>query len=185
MSEDMPFQDALPALLATQLLAAEVYTHFLRLSSDREENLWRKMLDDELDHVDHLRRVLRIEIAVSSPFPHINVPRVRETCEAAKQNGSSYFLLRLEGALRLECAELDFGLEGLTAKRLEKSYNLPNYSGDIAEHLDFLMAETERYAESPNIGRQRQRLIELLETCLKDKTYDVSNNTTTVFPKTV
>lgn len=176
---------ALPSLLATQLLAAEVYAEFLRLSSGWERQLWKKMLDDELDHVGHLRSLLNSEQPEDIVFPYINVWRVRDACNWAKKNGTAYFLLRLESSLRLECAELDFGLEGLVARRLEKRHILPGYTGDIAEHLGYLLNEAARYEQSPNIGLQIRRLTDLHETCLRETSYMVSGGTTTWLHKQI
>lgn len=163
------------SLLATQLLVADVYAEFLGLSGAEESSLWKRMLDDELEHVGYLHRLLHAETTRHFPFPKANVARIREVCEQVLNSGSELFLLRLEGALRLECAELDYGLEGLAARRFRKYSFITAYPGDISEHVGFLLDTAERYAESPNIGRQILRLRELLETCLKDTTYITSD----------
>ncbi len=168
MQGEMPIREAVPALLSTQLLTAEVYSRYMALSSEGERDLWKKMLFDELEHIEHLRRLMRMELPPELTFPYINVERVRDVCRHAAEIGGSLFLLRLEGALRVECAELDYGLEGLVARRLERREIVPGYSGDIAGHLRELLDQTGRYASSPNIGLQMRRLTELLDTCLAD-----------------
>ncbi len=166
MNGSAPVALAIPALLSTQLLAAEVYATFLRLSSETEAFLWKSMLEDELDHVRHLRRIMDMP-GDNGVLPLVNVAKMRETCQSVLAMGQELFLLRLEGALRLECAELDFGLEGLIARRLERNELLPGYPGDVASHLTKLLHEASRYSQSPNIGRQMTRLSELFETSLK------------------
>ncbi len=168
MQGDMPIQDAIPSLMSTQLLTAEVYSLFLGLSREGEADLWKKLLMDELEHIEHVRNLLRIDLPGDLSFPFINVERVRDVCARAAKNGEDLFLLRLEGALRIECAELDYGLEGLVAKRLEKKEVLPGYQGDITEHLSKLLSVAERYSMSPNIGLQMRRLTELVDTCMAD-----------------
>lgn len=168
MQCDMPISVAIPSLLATQLLAAEVYSHFLSLSSDLEAALWKKMLLDEMEHAEHLKNLLDLELPRDLTVPYINVERVREMCEQVGMYCSETFLLRLEGALRLESAELDYGLEGFTAKKLCKSDLVPDYPGDVNEHVGFLLAEAERYSESPNIGLQIIRVKEILDTSMAE-----------------
>lgn len=168
MSPNIPAHSALPALLATQLLAAEVYAYFLSVSSQSESVLWKKLLEDELEHVAQIRRVLHREIPEGMDLPTANIDKMHESCAHITRLGGDLFLLRLEGALRLECAELDFGLEGLLARRLSKSSLIPDYQFDVAGHLEHLIEWSGRYMESPNIGMQVRRLEELLETSLRD-----------------
>ena len=170
MSE-IPALEAVPALLSTQLMAAEVYAYFLRVSSEGEQDLWKTLLDDELDHVAHLRQVLRDDSPAGLHLPDANADRMRESCEQIKAMGKELFLMRLEGALRLECAELDYGLEGLAARRLKRSHPASDYPGDISSHIMFLIGQAERYTHSRNIGLQIRRLRELLETSLTDTAY--------------
>lgn len=168
MHGNIPASTAIPALLCTQLLAAEVYTYYFHVSSEGEKDLWKKMLVDELEHVEHLRRVLMDDAAHGVLLPKINVERMRETATHVTALGRDMFLMRLEGALRLECAELDYGLEGLAARRLRQNRLSFEYPGDISAHITHLMNEAERYAESHNIGVQITRLGELLESSLSD-----------------
>lgn len=168
MEHAAPADAGLPALLSTQLLAAEVYAYFLTVSSQSERALWGKLLEDELEHVFHVRSVLHREIPEGIELPAANTEKMRETCAFVTRQGGELFLLRLEGALRLECAELDYGLEGLLARRLSKSTLIPDYRFDIMKHLLYLLDTSERYMESPNIGMQVRRLHELLETSLRD-----------------
>lgn len=171
MQPDVPARTALPSLLTTQLLASEVYAEFLRLSSDNEAFLWKRLLDEELEHVACLRRLMHEYIPYDLTFPVVNVEKMRELAGHLIRAGGELFLMRLEGALRLESAELDYGLEGLIAKRLEKNNMILDFVGDITEHITFLLGEARRYAESPNINRQMRRLADLLETSLSDTGY--------------
>lgn len=165
MRDETPAETAIRDLLSTQLSVAGVYAYFLRLSSPGEEALWKKMLLDEVMHVDHLRDMLGTVPAVPL-FPRINVARVDEACTRAIRVGGETFLLRLEWALRLECVELDYGLEGLAARRLEQSDLFPNLSLDIEKHMEVLLHTAKRYAASQNIGLHMRRLRELADTCL-------------------
>lgn len=170
MASATPVRVTLSALLSTQLLAAEVYAHFLALSSAGEEELWKKLLEDELDHVAHIGELLNGTLPVRMALPAVNVEKMREICAQAAKMGDELFLLRLEGALRLESAELDYGLEGLMARRLERTALASGYRFDVSAHLGHLLEASERYMESPNIGLQVRRLRELLETSLRDTT---------------
>ncbi len=157
----------LAALLSTQLLAAEVYSTFLRLSSEAESDLWKNMLNDELRHVHHVYAFLGSPLLSDARIPFVNVVKIREVCHRSIRLGKDLFLLRLEGALRLECAELDYGLEGAVAKSLNGDEILLGFPGDVSSHMTRLLAAAARYSESPNIGMQMRRLSELLETTLK------------------
>ena len=166
MEDEIPATVAVPALLATQLMAAEVYAHFLELSSSDEGILWKKMLASELEHIEHVRKVLYMEEELECDLPEINLAKVAQTRDHVIRNGSELFMLRLEGALRMECAELDYGLEGLMARRLEGESGASRYPHDIASHLEDLIKEARRYSESPNIGLQLTRLVDILATAL-------------------
>lgn len=168
MSEEIPAPAAVPALLATQLMAAEVYSYFLHVSSKDERDLWKKLLTEELEHISHLRQALE-NPPPDLKLPEANAMRMREIRDQALGMGTM-FLTRLEGALRLESAELDFGLEGVAARRLKKSKSPFDYPGDILKHIMFLLDEAERYSESRNIGIQISRLHELLEASLSETT---------------
>lgn len=172
----------IPALLATQLMAAEVYARFLHVSSEGERELWKKMLEEELEHVEHLRKVLSSGIVPNIAIPEVNAERMRDSCDQVIRMGSDLFLLRLEGALRLECAELDYGLEGLAARRLRVVRTEFDYPGDISKHIGDLLQEAERYAESRNIGMQIRRLQELLETSLTDTVFIPKDDETKILP---
>lgn len=165
MRDETSAEAAVRDLLFTQLAVAGVYAHFLRLSSAGEEALWKKMFDDEMEHVEHLRGMLGVTFPGGERFPRINVGRMEDACARALGGGGS-FLLRLEWALRLECAELDYGLEGLAARRLENDSGFPGFSLDIGAHMEALLQAAGRYAASPNIGLVMRRLRELLDTCL-------------------
>lgn len=148
-------------------MAAEVYSTFLNMSSDAEAHLWKKMLSDELDHVEHLKKLLDSNISADLILPDVNIAAMRSSCDRIAAHGNNLFLLRLEGALRLECAELDYGLEGVVARKMEKSALMPSYPGDVSTHIMYLLDEAKRYSVSPNIGRQIGRLTDLLETCMR------------------
>lgn len=183
MQANIPAQIAVPGLLCTQLMAAEVYSYFLHVSSEGEKELWKRLLREELEHVDHLRRVFMDNLAQGVLLPEVNVLRMREIRDQVLALGCDMFLLRLEGALRLECAELDYGLEGLAARRLRKKHYPFDFPGDIAEHVKGLIHEATRYAESRNIGLLTTRLKELLETSLSETSLLIRKEDSWVNPR--
>jgi|GEM_PF-3003209 hypothetical protein len=161
MENAMNAKEALPMLMTTQLMSAEVYSRFLHMGGEPERKLWSKMLGEEVDHIEYLRNVMNGPIPDDIDLPLVNIDRMNKVCERITLQGMDSFMLRLEGALRLECAELDFGLESLAAKKFAKENLIINYPGDINKHLDDLKFQAQRYAASPNISMQIARLSEL------------------------
>lgn len=180
MHDDFAARTAIHSLLASQLLAAMVYSDFILRSGEAEREIWEQMLDDELEHVAHLRQLLHGGPVPNLRLPEINVLRMRESCEKIIALGRETFLLRLEGALRLECVELDYGLEGMAARRLRNNEIILDYPGDVRAHLNYLLGEAKRYTESRNIGLQIRRLNELLETSLTETTVKTRTNSTRI-----
>lgn len=169
MPTNLPITTALPGLILTQLAASAVYAHFLKLSSDEERALWKQMLEDELEHVDYLRRTLKTETKEDDFLWPVNDRQLDLLARRTIEMGSKSFLLRLEGALRLECAELDFGLEALAAEALVNRHMAIGYPGDIADHLEGLLAEAARYEAAPNIRAQVSRLTDIYQTCVSKR----------------
>lgn len=167
MFEEVEAAQALPVLLTTQLMAAEVYARFIGMSGDDEKKMWMKMLNQEIDHINYLRNIMDSSMPEGLTLPFVNTARMNEVCERATLQGMNSFILRLEGALRVECAELDFGLEALAAKRFAARRLGIDYPGDIAKHLDDLVFHAKRYAASPNIGYQILRLEELYDSSVR------------------
>lgn len=174
MEEEATLGESIPALLTTQLMAASLYSRYYSLASREEKPLWHKMLFDELGHVDYLHSIFDDEFPGDIFIPFINDDRIGAVCEQAVILGADSFLLRLEGALRLECAELDYGLEAFAAKRLVQFNSLVDYPGEIREHIEELVNHAKTYQASPNIGNLIARLEELYDT-------SVSNTTTVRF----
>ncbi len=170
MENAMSAKEAIPMLMTTQLMAAEVYSRFLHMGGEPEKKLWSKMLGEEVDHIEYMRNVMNSPIPDGKDLPRVNIDRMNKVCERITLQGMDSFMLRLEGALRLECAELDIGLEALAAKKFAKENLIINYPGDINKHLDDLKFQAKRYAASPNISMQIARLNEL---------QDVSDSSTT------
>ncbi len=158
----------MPALLITQLMSAEVYARFVSMAEGYEKDLWKKMLEGEISHVNYLRNVFDISLPDELTLPSVNIYRMEEVCDRVTLHGMDSFILRLEGALRLESAELDYGLESLSAKRFAEHDLIVHYPGDIAEHLDDLIRQARHYRASPNIAVQIARLEELYDTTLGD-----------------
>ena len=178
MWDDLDADTALPLLLTTQLMAAEVYSRFITMTPDEaERKLWRTLLAEEVDHVVYLRNLMASPLPADLRFPFINADRMNDVCHRVTLQGMSSFILRLEGALRLECAELDYGLEALAAKRLAKHQLIVNYPGDIISHIDDLVYQAKRYRASPNIANQITRLEELYDTSVSGTTAIIRETT--------
>lgn len=159
----------LSALLATQLMAAEVYADFLRLSSEGEHELWGKMLDHELDYVTELHKLLRSNQVVDIDLPEINLIRLREITSQILDSSNDLFMVRLEGALRLETAELDYGLEGMSVRRMQRrKVSIQNDVLAIRSHIATLLEAADRYKEARNIGLLIRRLRDLTEASTTD-----------------
>lgn len=169
MHKNLPITTALPGLILTQLAASAVYAHFMKLSSDGERALWEQMLGDELEHVDYLGKVLKSETRENDFLWPVNDRQLDLLARRIIDMGSKSFLLRLEGALRLECAELDFGLEALAAEALVSRHMAIGYPGDIADHLEDLLLQAARYEAAPNIRAQVSRLNDIYQTCVSEK----------------
>ena len=170
MHDKTNMETALPVLLTTQLMAAEVYSRFVSMTEGEERDLWKMMLAEEVDHIVYLRNVMSTSFPQNMSLPFVNADRIAEVCERATLHGMTSFMLRLEGALRLECAELDYGLEALAAKRLSKSDLIIDYPGNIVKHLDDLMYYAKKYQASPNISRLITRVEDLYESSVSGTT---------------
>lgn len=155
-------------LLTTQLMAAEVYAHFLRVSSRSEHELWGNMLNHELEHIEELRGLLRSDSEVAIDLPEINLVRLREITNQIIDSGSEQFILRLEGALRLESAELDYGLEGMAVRRIHRQVGLQNDIPAIRSHIKLILDTAKRYSGARNIDLLIRRLQELTEASTTD-----------------
>lgn len=155
-------------LLSTQLMAAEVYAHFLRVSSQGEHELWGCMLDHELEHIEELRGLLRSNQTVNIELPAINLTKLREITSQIIDMGNDQFILRLEGALRLESAELDYGLEGMAVRRLHRQIELQNDIPAIRTHINVLLETAKRYAGARNIALLIRRLRDLTDASTTD-----------------
>lgn len=170
MKEEATLRIALPALLATQLMAAEVYARFVGMSHNDERDLWSRMLAYEIEHVNYVNSLMTGSFTNDMRLPFANADRLNEVCERVTLQGMDSFILRLEGALRLECAELDYGLEALSAKRLARQNYLISYPGEIQAHLHELIRQARRYEASPNIAIQIVRLEDLYDSSIKGTT---------------
>ena len=164
MTDSRTFREILPDLLATQLLAAEVYTLFISRSTGEEALLWRMMLLEELDHIRFLADLLEKDTTITADLPPVRLDIIRAIAERARTNGASSTLERVEEGLRLEHAEVDFGLEALVAKRLSVSAGVPGYAGRLEDHYRELLGYAMRYRASRDIGVQIARLEEHLAT---------------------
>lgn len=170
MNEHADMHTAVPVLLTTQLMAAEVYSRFITMSHRDERELWSNMLADEVEHITYINSLMADSFPPDMRLPFVNANRLNDVCERVMLQGMDSFILRLEGALRLECAELDYGLEALAAKRLARGEYLVSYPGEIEAHLNELILQARRYEASPNIALQIARLEELYDASVKSTT---------------
>lgn len=152
-------------------MAAEVYAHFLRMCSRGEYQLWGQMLDHELNHVAELRDLLRSNQVIDIDLPEVNLIRLRDITTQILLSANDSFMMRLEGALRLETAELDYGLEGLSVRRMHRKYSVQSDIPSIRSHIALLLDTANRYKEARNIGLLIRRLKDLTDASTTDTQY--------------
>lgn len=154
-------RDLLAPLLLTQLRAADVYARFYSHSGKDEAALWKKMLRHELDHIHYLDILFTHELPVEDILPLIKVEKVVAVCERAIKEADISFRVRLEHALRLESAELDYGLEALAAHEVDKLHGSVPYPGRIEDHLRDLLIVARKYEADRGLGMLIARMEEL------------------------
>jgi len=161
-SETVLLRDALPDLLITQLLASEVYATFLKCASEQEREMWREMLAGELSNIRFLAMLIEEESIPSLQLPQVKLDPFRELCARACEYAPQSAFERTLWALRLEHAEIDFGLEALAASVVGHAPETPVYPGHVQEQYGKLLAWAARYKGAREIAIQIARIEEHL-----------------------
>ncbi|MCX7935246.1 MAG: hypothetical protein N3A66_08320 [Planctomycetota bacterium] len=151
------------ALLSTQLLAADVYASFTRQTRDEEEAaFWQKMLFEELGHIRFAAMMLENGKPPPALLPEIRLSAFREIHERAVAIAADAVFDRVLWALRLEHAEIDFGVEALAMDKVGRSVAAPVYPSPLREHYECLLAYAARYRAAKEIAAQMARIEEHL-----------------------
>ncbi len=160
MTDTTPLVDALPEMLSTQLLAADVYATFICHSQAEEQELWRQMLQQELAHIRFVAMMMEEDTLPAVMLPAIRMSTFRDLCSRARQYAPESAFERTLWALRLEHAQIDFGVEALAAKTVGQSLDTPVYPGPVEEHYEQLLKWAERYRGAREIAVQIARIEE-------------------------
>ncbi len=169
MPDEIMLQEALPEMLSIQLLAADVYVIFLGCAQGEEQRLWQKMLTEELSHIRFIAMLMEAETVPKVLMPSVKMDAFRQLYGRAQETAPRSAFDRMLWALRLEHAEIDFGVEALAAKRMEDAPDTPVYPGPIQDHYLGLLKWAERYQGAREIALQVARIREHIprtdETC--------------------
>lgn len=164
-----PLREALPDMLSVQLMAADIYVTFLKYALNEEREMWKMMLAQELAHIRFVAMLIEDEPAANIYIPEIKIGPFREiylrTMEAA---GESAFERTL-WALRLEHAQIDFGLETLAANVVGHMPGTPVYPGPMQEHYQTILEWAERYRGAREIAIQIARIEEHIPQSSSDQ----------------
>jgi len=151
------------ALLSTQLLAADVYAAFWRLTCDEKEGaFWQKMLFEELSHIRFAAMMIENEAWRSTGQLEIHLAPFREIHSRALAVAADAVFDRVLWALRLEHAEIDFGVEALAMDMVGRSLMAPAYPVPVREHYKCLLAYASPYRSVKEISVQMARIEEHL-----------------------
>lgn len=152
-----------PALLSTQLLAADVYASFYRQTCDVEEAIfWQRMLFEELSHIRFAAMMMENEAQAVAAFPEIRLAPFREIHEHAIAVAAEAISDRILWALRLEHAEIDFGVEALAMDKVGRSAVAAVCAPPVREHYECLLAYAAPYRTAKEIAAQMARIEEHL-----------------------
>lgn len=168
--DSIPLQDALPDMLSTQLLAADVYATFLKCAKGDECVLWEQMIQNELAHVRFVAMLMQEESIPDVTLPGVRLEVFRDLCERARTYASESAFERTLWALRLEHAQIDFGVEALAARSVGASPDTPVYPGPVEEHYAELLKWAERYRGAREVAVQIARIEEHLPVRSGDST---------------
>ncbi len=155
-------KDLLPDLLTSQLVAAEVYAMFVKYSEGREREVWWQMLREELAHVNFVSRVMEQDDLPEVDISEIRLDAIKHVAREALAYGGSSAYQRVLWGLRLEHAEIDFGLEALTLGKLSGHPDVPVYTSPLRDHYEILLSLAERYRAAQEISMQVARIREHL-----------------------
>jgi len=151
----------LPDLLSTQLLAADVYAVFLRRSEEPyERELWRHLLLEEFAHIRFVGLLLESDRPPETPLPAVRLDAFREIHDRALQFAGDSPYERALWALRLEHAEIDFGVEAMAVEALGRDPSSPVFAGTVEEHYDRILRYAARFQGAREISLQIARIRE-------------------------
>lgn len=155
-------RQALPDLLSTQLLAANVYAAFVKHSRGDEQALWKRMLLEELAHIRFLAMMIEEDRLPEVLLPEVKTAAFLDLYERAQEAACESPFERTLWGLRLEHAEIDFGLESLAANTVGQSPDTPVYPGPLQDHYSALLDWAGRYRGAHEIAIQIARIEEHL-----------------------
>lgn len=162
MGETLPLQELLPDLLSTQLLATDVYATFLKFAREHECDLWRQMLHQELGHIRFVGMLMEEEDLPAVELPAVRMDVFRDLCKRARTYAPESAFERTLWALRLEHAQIDFGVEALAARSVGGSPDTPVYPGPVEDHYAELLKWADRYRGAREVAVQIARIEEHL-----------------------
>lgn len=162
MSDLVPLESLLPNMLSTQLLAADVYATFLGYAREHEFDLWRQMLHQELGHIRFIGMLMEEKDLPAVELPTVRLDVFRDLCKRARRFAAESAFERTLWALRVEHAQIDFGVEALAARQVGSSPDTPVYPGPVQDHYDDLLRWAERYRGAREVAVQIARIEEHL-----------------------
>ena len=158
--ETISLHEALPELLITQLLAADVYATFVKHSRNKARGIWQHMLASKLSSVRFISMLMEEENLPELVLPTIKLQAFRSLCERAREFAPHSAFERTLWALRLEHAEIDFGLEALSTNVVGHAPDTPVYPGNVEAEYVHLLQWAERYKGAREIAIQVARIEE-------------------------
>ncbi len=159
-NETISLQKALPDLLITQLMAAEVYVTFIKYSRNKELAVWHRMLASELSSIRFLSMLMEEKELPSLALPCVRLQTFCSLCERAREFAPQSAFERTLWALRLEHAEIDFGLEALSTNVVGHAPDTPVYPGSVETEYAHLLEWALRYKGAREIAIQIARIEE-------------------------
>jgi len=162
MSPDSKKNIQITDVLTTQLQAAQVYATFMRYSESEELDLWHTMFDEELGHARCVSEGLRQTPMPVLPLDDLKPEAFRDIVFGAVQAAGESSYQRLLWALRLEHAEIDFGLEKAVQQILGRSRICSSHSATMFDHYRRLLEWARRYDGAPDVAIQISRIEEHL-----------------------
>lgn len=158
--QDTVLAEVLPQMLSTQLLAADVYATFLLYARGNEGDVYHQLLKEELSHVRFVSMMLEEQSVPEVPLPEPSLDAFRHLCENARHAARHSPFERTLWALRLEHAEIDFGLESFVAIAVSEWPDTPVCPGPVTKHYLDLIEWARRYEAAREIAIQIARLEE-------------------------
>ncbi len=161
-SDVVELRTQLPDMLQTQLLAANVYAAYLKYAQGPERAVWERMLEEELSHIRFVAMMMEAEDVPTLGVSGVRMGAFKEMAERAAlaANGSSFE--RTLWALRLEHAEIDFGLESLSNTAVGETPDTPVCPGPMKTHYARLLRWANRDRAAREVAAQITRIEEHL-----------------------